>query len=74
MKIALDVMGGDNAPKSNIDGAIEAIKELNIEIILLGDSAQIQEIMPKDEALSSKMTVVHCDETITFDEKPVLTL
>ncbi|WP_313568591.1 phosphate acyltransferase PlsX [Acetoanaerobium noterae] len=71
MKIALDVMGGDNAPKSNIDGAIEAIKELNIEIILLGDSAQIQEIMPKDEALSSKMTVVHCDETITFDEKPV---
>ena len=48
MKIALDVMGGDNAPKSNIDGAIEAIKELNVEIILLGDSAQILEIMPKD--------------------------
>ena len=41
MKIALDVMGGDNAPKSNIDGAIEAIKELNIKIIFQRKSAQI---------------------------------
>ena len=42
MKIALDVMGGDNAPKSNIDGAIEAIKELNVEIILVHDTEDIQ--------------------------------
>ncbi len=71
MKIALDVMGGDNAPESNMMGAIEAIKELDVEIILLGDLAQIQEIMPTDEVIKRKMKIVHCEESITFDEKPV---
>jgi glycerol-3-phosphate acyltransferase PlsX len=35
MKIIVDVMGGDNAPNSNIKGALEAIKENDIQIIFV---------------------------------------
>ena len=71
MRIALDVMGGDNAPLSNINGAIQAINELDVEIVLLGDSNIIKAILPTDQSYSSKLTIAHCEETITFDEKPV---
>ncbi len=71
MKIALDVMGGDNAPQSNMDGAIEAIKEFGVEVVLLGDKSKIQGLIPSDDTISSKMIIVHCEETIGFDEQPV---
>lgn len=71
MKIALDVMGGDNAPISNIKGAIESVKELDIEIVLLGNAKIIKGLLPENEVYSSKLTITHCEETISFDEKPV---
>ena len=37
MKIILDAMGGDNAPEATIRGAVKAIKEINSEIILVGN-------------------------------------
>ena len=43
MKIALDAMGGDFAPATNIEGAIDALKEdNNISIILVGDESAIR--------------------------------
>ena len=36
MKIIVDAMGGDNAPQSNVRGAVAAIKELGVEVILVG--------------------------------------
>ena len=45
MKIALDVFGGDNAPKSNIKGVFSYLDHYGNsaeEIILLGDRAQIE--------------------------------
>ena len=39
MKIILDMMGGDNAPLSNLEGAAQAVKEYGVEIIGLGDEA-----------------------------------
>ena len=37
MRIVVDGMGGDNAPKSNIEGVVNAIKEYNVDIIITGD-------------------------------------
>ncbi len=37
LKIALDAMGGDFAPEVNILGAIEAVSDSEIEVILVGD-------------------------------------
>ena len=35
MIVAVDTMGGDNAPKAQIDAAIEAVKEYDVEVVLL---------------------------------------
>ena len=41
MRILLDAMGGDNAPDANIRGAIEAINEVEAEVVLVGQEAII---------------------------------
>ena len=46
MKIVIDGMGGDNAPKSNVEGIVNAIKEYGVDIIVTGD----KEILEKLEA------------------------
>ncbi len=37
MKVALDAMGGDFAPEMTIAGAVEAVNEYDVEVILVGD-------------------------------------
>ena len=37
MIILLDAMGGDNAPDANIKGAVNAIKDIEAEVCLLGN-------------------------------------
>lgn len=34
MKIIVDAMGGDNAPVSNVRGALSAVRELGVEVVL----------------------------------------
>ena len=41
MKIIVDAMGGDNAPKAPVMGAIAAAKAYDVEIILVGQSEKI---------------------------------
>ena len=43
MKILLDAMGGDNAPYATIKGAINAINQIEAEIILIGKEDVIRE-------------------------------
>ena len=50
MRIALDVMGGDNAPYSNIDGALTYLEESNdltTDILLVGDEKIIKNEIDK---------------------------
>ena len=49
MKILLDGMGGDNAPKAVCEGAVMAAKEFDHEIIIIGDTDKINEAL-KDAA------------------------
>ena len=50
MIVAVDTMGGDNAPKAQIDAAIEAVKEYDVEVVLLGDENTISK---EEESLLS---------------------
>ena len=42
MKIVIDAMGGDHAPQATVEGAVQAINEYGIDVILTGDRAQIE--------------------------------
>ena len=68
MNIALDVMGGDNAPRAPIQGAIKAIKSglYNSEIVLVGDKSIIEKEL---NGLDLKnLSVLHASDTITTDD------
>lgn len=57
-KIAIDAMGGDNAPKAIVEGVNRALAEFSdIEIQLYGDEAKIKEYLTATERVS----VVHTD-------------
>lgn len=69
--IAVDAMGGDNAPFEIVKGCVTSSKEhKNIKIILVGRDADVQRELSKYEYDSSKITVVNADEVIATDEVP----
>ncbi|MGQ9779897.1 MAG: phosphate acyltransferase PlsX [Bacillota bacterium] len=71
MKIALDAMGGDFAPREEVRGAIAACRELGVEVILVGDPARIEaELAACPSARSLPLTVVAASERIGMDEHP----
>lgn len=72
MRIGLDAMGGDYAPKAVVEGAILAQKELSKEdkIVLFGRSADILQILQDNGVDSSLFEIVDADEVIDMHDKP----
>ncbi|TDT70444.1 phosphate:acyl-[acyl carrier protein] acyltransferase [Hypnocyclicus thermotrophus] len=69
IKIALDAMGGDFAPSSTVQGAVEAIKEnSDIKIILVGNEEKINEELRKYSYDKEKIEIIHTDEEILMKE------
>ena len=76
MRILLDGMGGDNAPKAVCEGAVMAAKEFDHEIIIIGDTDKINEAL-KDAAgrhIPENISVCHASEVITNNEAPALAI
>ena len=71
MKIVVDGMGGDNAPKSNVEGVVNAIKEYNVDIIITGDKDLLEKEFSNYEFDKSKLEIVHTTEVIENEDKPV---
>lgn len=71
MRIVVDGMGGDNAPKAIVGGVVEAIKEYNIEIIMTGDKELLEQEFASYEFDRSKLEIVHTTEVIENEDKPV---
>ena len=79
MKILLDAMGGDNAPEANIKGAIKASKEIDSEIVLIGNEEllknKIKEIFGKELSdLTNKITIKHTTEQIEMEDIPTVAI
>lgn len=71
MKIAVDAMGGDNAPASNVLGAIAAARIMEeLEIVLVGRETSIAAFGP----LPRNVRVAAAPEVIENDEKPLLAI
>jgi glycerol-3-phosphate acyltransferase PlsX len=70
MKIAVDAMGGDNAPKVVIEGALEAKKELGSDatIILLGRQDDITSCLSSFGASADSFQIVHTPDVIEMGE------
>ncbi len=68
MRIALDAMGGENAPQEVVRGALEAAREQAVEVVLVGKRSAIE---PELEKHRADLAIVDASEVIGFDEHPV---
>lgn len=67
--IAVDAMGGDHAPKPEVEGAIRAVKSLPVEVILVGRQDVVErELAEFPEWRSLPIRVQHASEVITMDD------
>ncbi|MEE0910227.1 MAG: phosphate--acyl-ACP acyltransferase [Bacteroidales bacterium] len=73
MRIGLDAMGGDFAPKSVVCGAILAQKELSSEdkIVLFGRENDILQVLSEQGVDSNLFEIVHTEEVIDMHDKPI---
>jgi glycerol-3-phosphate acyltransferase PlsX len=72
MKIGVDVMGGDFAPNSILEGAILAQREISAPdtIVLIGDSSIIHDILRSKNVDAGLFTIIHTAEFIEMGENP----
>lgn len=68
MKIIVDAMGGDNAPQEIIKGALQAQKELGVEIVLVGQKEAVEACLKAENATVAQ--IVDAREIITMDDDP----
>jgi glycerol-3-phosphate acyltransferase PlsX len=70
-RIAIDALGGDNAPEEIVIGAIRASEELDAEIILVGDRRAIEDCLKK-HGQSGKLEIVDGDGVVEMHEEPLV--
>ena len=68
MRIAVDGMGGDYAPKVVVEGSILAATEYGFEVVIVGDKARIEEELSKFSFVPPTITVHNASEIIAMDE------
>ncbi|MFH0763128.1 MAG: phosphate acyltransferase PlsX [Candidatus Omnitrophota bacterium] len=68
MKIVVDAMGGDHAPRVVIEGAIAAAKEYDVDIILVGDETAVTALLNKCKYKGGRISVHPAKEVIGMCE------
>jgi len=73
MRIAVDVMGGDHAPRAIVEGVVLAAREkaAGRELVLVGLEDEIRAELEQLRAERLPISIVHASETIEMHEKPV---
>ncbi|MGH7247717.1 MAG: phosphate acyltransferase PlsX, partial [Pseudomonadota bacterium] len=67
--IAVDAMGSDHAPKSEVEGAIRAARSLGVRIILVGREDVIRvELAGYDDCAGLPIEIRHASEQVTMDD------
>lgn len=70
MKIALDAMGGDHGPGPIVEGAVQAAAESNVEIVLVGDEAQVRAQLKRLKCHDARLSVRHAPQVVEMHESP----
>jgi len=71
VKIALDAMGGDLAPKAIIEGAVLAAHDFGVEIVLIGDHEMIAKELAEHRINGLTITIEHAGEVVAMDDSPL---
>ena len=64
MRVAIDVMGGDNAPAVEVEGAVAAAREFGIPVTLVGDTERVRRELAKHETTGLDIVLQHASEVV----------
>lgn len=68
MKVALDAMGGDNAPVPEVAGAVAAARAYGIEVLLVGRRSQIADELARHDTRGLALEIVDAEDVIDMHE------
>ena len=68
-RIVVDAMGSDNYPTPDVEGAVMAVREYGVEIILTGDASKIQPVLDSSGGANLPIRIVHAPEMLTMHDK-----
>ena len=76
IRIAIDAMGGDYAPKNVVRGMLDALSETQnrFEVILVGKEHDIRSELSSHKASSGNFSIVHADEVLDMHDAPTAVL
>lgn len=73
IKVAVDAMGGDNAPSSVVKGAVEAVNKItNLSVTLVGKEDEVKEELALYQYDENRLNVVNATQIIGFNEHPAV--
>lgn len=67
-RIAVDAMGGDNAPTAVVEGSVAAVRELGVPVTLVGDEQRLRRELDRLGAVPRQLQIVHAPGTVAMDE------
>jgi glycerol-3-phosphate acyltransferase PlsX len=69
LTIALDAMGGDHAPKVEVEGAVRAARSLGVKVILVGQQDAVRrELQEHEDHRQLPIEIVHASERVTMED------
>ena len=74
IRVAVDAMGGDHAPKAIVRGAVQALVEDPVlELVLVGDEGVVHKELSgtQSKGCESRIRIVHASQVVGMDEPPV---
>ena len=72
IRIAVDAMGGDNAPGEIVKGAVDAVSQRSdIQVLLTGQEEVVRKELEKYSVSQDRITIIPASEIIATDEPPV---
>ena len=74
MKIAIDAFGGDNAPDEVVKGAVDAVKEYGVDIVLTGDTKKLDKCFERLGLSKDHITFEQADGVIEIEDNPKMIL
>ncbi len=72
MRIIVDAMGGDHAPQAPVRGALQAAKEYNVDIVLVGRGDEILNVLKEDGIadLPAGVEIAHAEQVVEMCDNP----
>jgi len=68
--IALDAMGGDHAPRAEVEGAILAARELGVKVVLVGIEDKVRQELNRHRHRGVAVEIVNATEVVTMQDSP----